>query len=55
MLAGRVRVNDRVVTKAGSNVGADARLDVDLGPPFVSRGGDKLAAALAAFVVDPGG
>ena len=43
VLAGRVRVDDRVVTKAGSNVGADARLDVDHGPPFVSRGGAKLA------------
>ena len=31
------------------------RLDVDLGPPFVSRGGDKLSAALAAFAVDPSG
>jgi len=55
VLAGRVRVDDRIVTKAGSNVGADARLDVDHGPPFVSRGGAKLAAALAAFAVDPAG
>jgi 23S rRNA (cytidine1920-2'-O)/16S rRNA (cytidine1409-2'-O)-methyltransferase len=55
VLAGRVRVNDQVVTKAGSNVGPHARLDVDLGPPFVSRGGEKLAAALAAFGVDPSG
>jgi 23S rRNA (cytidine1920-2'-O)/16S rRNA (cytidine1409-2'-O)-methyltransferase len=55
VLAGRVRVDDRVVTKAGTNVGPDARLDVDLGPPFVSRGGEKLAAALLAFAVDPGG
>jgi 23S rRNA (cytidine1920-2'-O)/16S rRNA (cytidine1409-2'-O)-methyltransferase len=55
VLAGRVRVDDRVVTKAGSNIGPDARLDVDLGPPFVSRGGAKLAAALDAFAVDPGG
>jgi 23S rRNA (cytidine1920-2'-O)/16S rRNA (cytidine1409-2'-O)-methyltransferase len=55
VLAGRVRVDDQVVTKAGSNVGSDARLDVDLGPPFVSRGGVKLAAALAAFAVVPAG
>jgi 23S rRNA (cytidine1920-2'-O)/16S rRNA (cytidine1409-2'-O)-methyltransferase len=55
VLAGRVRVDDRVVTKAGSNVGADARLDVDHGPRFVSRGGEKLATALAAFAVDPTG
>ncbi len=48
-----MRVDDQVVTKAGSNVGPDARLDVDLGPPFVSRGGEKLSAALAAFSVDP--
>jgi 23S rRNA (cytidine1920-2'-O)/16S rRNA (cytidine1409-2'-O)-methyltransferase len=55
VLAGRVRVDDRVVTKAGSNVGPEARLDVDLGPPYVSRGGEKLAAALDAFAVDPAG
>ena len=41
--------------RPGSNVGADARLEVDLGPPYVSRGGEKLAAALAAFGVDPAG
>jgi 23S rRNA (cytidine1920-2'-O)/16S rRNA (cytidine1409-2'-O)-methyltransferase len=55
VLAGRVRVDDQVVTKAGSNIGPEARLEVDLGPPFVSRGGAKLAAALDAFSVDPTG
>jgi 23S rRNA (cytidine1920-2'-O)/16S rRNA (cytidine1409-2'-O)-methyltransferase len=55
VLAGRVRVDDRVVTKAGTNVGPEARIAVDLGPPFVSRGGSKLDAALAAFGVDPSG
>lgn len=53
VLAGRVRVDDQVVTKAGSAVDPNARLDVDLGPPYVSRGGEKLAAALDAFAVDP--
>jgi 23S rRNA (cytidine1920-2'-O)/16S rRNA (cytidine1409-2'-O)-methyltransferase len=55
VLAGKVRVDDRVVTKAGAPVGPDARLEVDLGPPYVSRGGVKLAAALEEFGVDPSG
>ena len=55
VLAGKVRVDDRVVTKAGSPVALDARLDVDLGPPYVSRGGVKLASALDAFGIDPTG
>lgn len=55
VLAGRVRVDGQVVTKAGSNIRPDARLEVDLGPPFVSRGGEKLDAALQAFSVDPAG
>jgi 23S rRNA (cytidine1920-2'-O)/16S rRNA (cytidine1409-2'-O)-methyltransferase len=55
VLAGRVRVDDRVVTKAGWPVGPHARLEVDPGPPYVSRGGSKLEAALEAFAVDPAG
>jgi 23S rRNA (cytidine1920-2'-O)/16S rRNA (cytidine1409-2'-O)-methyltransferase len=35
--------------KAGQLVSSDAELEVDGGPPFVSRGGVKLANALDAF------
>ena len=49
VMAGRVRVDGRVVTKAGTAIAESAELDVDQGPAYVSRGGDKLATALAAF------
>jgi 23S rRNA (cytidine1920-2'-O)/16S rRNA (cytidine1409-2'-O)-methyltransferase len=51
VMAGRVRVDGRVVTKAGTATAAEAELEVDGGPAFVSRGGDKLATALDAFGV----
>jgi 23S rRNA (cytidine1920-2'-O)/16S rRNA (cytidine1409-2'-O)-methyltransferase len=52
VMAGQVRVNGQVVLKAATKVPADARLEIDHGPRFVSRGGDKLAAALQAFQID---
>src|SRR3954468_8844066 len=52
VMAGRVRVDGRVVTKAGTAIAEGAALEVDRGPGFVSRGGDKLATALAAFEID---
>ena len=54
-MAGRVRVDGRLVTKAGTPIAGDAELDVEQGPAFVSRGGDKLATALAAFAIDVSG
>ena len=56
ILAGDVLVDDRPVTKAGTAVPEDApiRLRGDA-PPFVSRGGLKLAGALSAFAIDPTG
>ena len=56
ILAGRVAVAGVGAVKAGSLVAADA--DITLKPPasqYVSRGGDKLAAALAHFAVSPAG
>jgi 23S rRNA (cytidine1920-2'-O)/16S rRNA (cytidine1409-2'-O)-methyltransferase len=50
--AGRVLVRGVVVSKASSGVAADAPVVVrapDDGPDYVSRGGHKLAGALAAF------
>jgi 23S rRNA (cytidine1920-2'-O)/16S rRNA (cytidine1409-2'-O)-methyltransferase len=49
IMAGQVRVNGQVVLKPGVAVSKEASLEVDSGPPFVSRGGKKLEAALAAF------
>ncbi len=56
VLAGLVRVGGEVADKAGRAVAEDAVVEV-AGPdhPWVSRGGVKLAAALDAFGVSPGG
>lgn len=51
IMAGAVRVDGAVRDKPGMRVAPDAVLDVQSTPRFVSRGGDKLAAALAAFPV----
>jgi 23S rRNA (cytidine1920-2'-O)/16S rRNA (cytidine1409-2'-O)-methyltransferase len=49
IMAGKVRVDGTVESKAGTSVDTSARLEVQPGPQFVSRGGEKLAAALEAF------
>ncbi len=53
--AGRVRVAGQLLDKPGAQVSTDAAIEVSTPPRYVSRGGDKLAAALAAFGVDPQG
>ena len=55
VMAGQVRVDGQVVDRAASNYSEDADVTVDKGPRFVSRGGDKLEAALMAFPVDVSG
>ena len=42
-------------SKAGEQLAEDAEIVVERPPRFVSRGGDKLANALAAFGVEPAG
>ncbi len=49
IMAGEVLVDDQVVDKPGRTVRADAALRVRRPLPYVSRGGQKLAAGLAAF------
>lgn len=49
ILAGEVRVNGQVATKAGHKFPDDAELTVAARPRFVSRGGEKLEGAFAAF------
>ncbi|MBN1679942.1 MAG: TlyA family RNA methyltransferase [Anaerolineae bacterium] len=51
IMAGEVQVNGALRDKPGMRVAADAAISVRQAPRFVSRGGDKLAAALAAFPV----
>ena len=55
VMAGKVRVGGEIVTKAGTQIPAEADISVDSGLPYVSRGGLKLAAALNAFQIDPTG
>jgi 23S rRNA (cytidine1920-2'-O)/16S rRNA (cytidine1409-2'-O)-methyltransferase len=52
IMAGRVFDGERRVEKPGELVGAAAELRLREGPRFVSRGGDKLDAALASLCAD---
>lgn len=49
IMAGQVRANGEVVMKPSRCIDADTILTIDRGPRFVSRGGEKLAAALITF------
>jgi 23S rRNA (cytidine1920-2'-O)/16S rRNA (cytidine1409-2'-O)-methyltransferase len=51
VLAGRVKGH----AKAGAQVDDSAELELEAGPRFVSRGGEKLARALEVFEVDVAG
>lgn len=55
IMAGKVRVNGIVTTKAGMHIPADSHVDVESVLPYVSRGGLKLAAGLDSFKIDPQG
>lgn len=55
VMAGQVRVDGQVVDRPASNFTTDANISVVGGPRFVSRGGDKLEAALTGFPVDATG
>jgi 23S rRNA (cytidine1920-2'-O)/16S rRNA (cytidine1409-2'-O)-methyltransferase len=52
IMAGQVRVDGQTALKPATAVSADSILTVDSGPRFVSRGGEKLNAALEAFSMD---
>jgi len=51
ILAGQVRAGGQLVPKPAVLLSADTPLEVLRGPRFVSRGGEKLLAALEAFPV----
>jgi 23S rRNA (cytidine1920-2'-O)/16S rRNA (cytidine1409-2'-O)-methyltransferase len=54
LLAGQVRVNGARIDKAGTQVAADAAIEIaGAGPRYVSRGGLKLEGALKDFDISP--
>ncbi len=55
ILAGEVRIGDRVVDKPGQKLAEDSALEVREKPKFVGRGGIKLEGALEAFGINPTG
>ena len=56
ILAGQVRIDGQVVSKAGAPVDPAARIELATPDhPYVGRGGLKLAGALDAFSIDPSG
>ncbi|MDR0536015.1 MAG: TlyA family RNA methyltransferase [Puniceicoccales bacterium] len=56
VMSGKVRVGpDSVVGKPSDLFPIDAPLSVAAPPPYVSRGGEKLAAALRRFQINPAG
>jgi len=55
IMTGQVRVNDQVALKPATSVDSASRVDVERGPRFVSRGGEKLDAAIEVFGLDLNG
>lgn len=53
ILAGEVRIGDRVIDKPGQKLAEDSALEVREKPKFVGRGGIKLEGALEAFGINP--
>lgn len=51
VMAGQVRANGQIVDKPSSMLAPEVTLEVEHGPRFVSRGGEKLEAALLQFGV----
>ncbi len=52
ILAGEVRVNGELHTKAGMKVPSDAEIEVTQAQQYVSRGAHKIETALEAFPID---
>ena len=51
VMAGQVRVGDQLIFTPATKVPRDAQLYIEYGPQFVSRGGEKLEAALDKFEI----
>lgn len=52
VMAGQVRVDTQVALKPGTKVATDADIEIDTGPRYISRGGEKLEAALDEFAIE---
>jgi 23S rRNA (cytidine1920-2'-O)/16S rRNA (cytidine1409-2'-O)-methyltransferase len=52
VMAGQVRVNGQVVLKPSTQIPTNDHIEIEHGPRFVSRGGEKLEPALLAFGLD---
>src|SRR5262245_32780959 len=55
VLAGQVRVNNRVARKPSEPVKPDDQITIEAGEKYVSRGGHKLEHALRHFHIDVNG
>ena len=55
IMARQVRVDGQTALKPATAIEPEAALTVDMGPRFVSRGGEKLEAAFEAFKLDVNG
>jgi 23S rRNA (cytidine1920-2'-O)/16S rRNA (cytidine1409-2'-O)-methyltransferase len=55
ILAGQVLVNEQMIDKAGNLTDVRAEIRLKSPPPYVSRGGQKLAKALGEFAVQVSG
>jgi 23S rRNA (cytidine1920-2'-O)/16S rRNA (cytidine1409-2'-O)-methyltransferase len=55
VMAGEVRIGDRVVTKSSVLVGPDDKVSLATRSPYVGRGGFKLEGALEHFKIDAKG
>ncbi len=53
--AGEVKVNQQVMDKPGAEIDIAAEIEVKQRSPYVSRGGEKLAKALAEFPIQIAG
>ncbi len=53
--AGRVKVDGRILTRPGHPIDSQAEIEILSFEKYVSQGGDKLAAALDQFRIDPTG
>ena len=50
--AGKVKVNQEIVDKPGTEIKTTAEIEVKEQPPYVSRGGKKLIKALETFKIE---
>ena len=53
--AGRIRVAGKILLRPGHPIDPEAQIEIVSREPFVGRGGEKLAAALHTFDIDPAG